>query len=520
MPKPLTSDELGEKGENLFAEKCADAKLICNRSTRDYAGWDFIVDFPLDGDDSSPFDNPLSPLSCRVQLKTIWNTSKKVELKLNMASRLAKDAKPTFVCILKINEDLSVEKCYLLHFLGGRLGQVLRRLRIERGKGTRLENLNKTTISFAPERDEEVEFSGRSIRHSMSEAIGGDLHAYLSQKRQELSNLGFDDNRFEGTMTLTADKGFKFSDFYLGLERNVQVKDFATVERRFGIGLPLAHHPSALISIDPVPHDTCAVTVSGRGSSKACRFDADLFMVPRRFNDGRGRMYLRSPLFTIDIDQRKRGGDEIKIKFDHGGRPYKLSEWKRFWRAVYFLGEGYSVIALKGLGRPEFSIDIPVDDRIDGAENVAEYLAICDALEEIFSHFDIDVDHTSTWDELFQQSEKIALFRKLLGVSQSEFIPLRPKSKYAREFRGGSVLIFNYIKFDKKVLAYSIKAVANFDNENEAFVISGLIFNSVSIIEKTEMALREHVDACMRSAGIDSKQAVFAFEPEVSQSRL
>jgi hypothetical protein len=68
----IGSDPLGAKGENRFQEICEDAGLICNKATRDRAGWDFIVEFQFDnGDKGSSLDSRTVPLSCHVQGKTL-----------------------------------------------------------------------------------------------------------------------------------------------------------------------------------------------------------------------------------------------------------------------------------------------------------------------------------------------------------------------------------------------------------------------------------------------------------------
>ena len=46
MSMKLTSEELGDAGESKFKLLCIHAKLVCNTSSRDLTGWDFIVELP------------------------------------------------------------------------------------------------------------------------------------------------------------------------------------------------------------------------------------------------------------------------------------------------------------------------------------------------------------------------------------------------------------------------------------------------------------------------------------------
>ncbi|MBU1347520.1 MAG: hypothetical protein KKA16_11315 [Alphaproteobacteria bacterium] len=81
LDRPINSDELGEKGEKRFAELCADARLIANASTRDRAGWDYIVDFKVEGA-TGRLDARPAPASARVQVKTQWADNSIIKLRL------------------------------------------------------------------------------------------------------------------------------------------------------------------------------------------------------------------------------------------------------------------------------------------------------------------------------------------------------------------------------------------------------------------------------------------------------
>ena len=134
---------LAKKGESHFKVICADAQLICNKSDRDRAGWDFIVDFPFDNQEARSLDKRSAPASCHVQVKTVYAGTTNVRLKLNMAERLVKGLGPSFVLVIKVDDNLSVTDAYLIHLMGDRLGHVLKRLRKEQANGTPLDGLNK-----------------------------------------------------------------------------------------------------------------------------------------------------------------------------------------------------------------------------------------------------------------------------------------------------------------------------------------------------------------------------------------
>src|SRR5580704_7974872 len=132
----LNADQLGQKGEHRFREICSDAELICNPSSYDRTGWDFIVEFPFDPPEHpSTLDKRRSPISCHVQVKTIWDHTSEVRMRLSSAERLAKEPKPAFVYVLRVNKALEFVDAHLIHILDDNLGGILQRLRKEHAKG-------------------------------------------------------------------------------------------------------------------------------------------------------------------------------------------------------------------------------------------------------------------------------------------------------------------------------------------------------------------------------------------------
>src|ERR1700733_6953189 len=145
----LNADQLGEKGQARFKEICADARLICNKSDRDLAGWDFIVEFEFEDviESKIPLEIRKVPLSCHVQVKTLIQKNDRFKLRLSSAERLAKELKPAFICVLKVDEDLVFVDAYLIHILSGPLEKILKRLRKEDVSGNSTPNKNVISMS-------------------------------------------------------------------------------------------------------------------------------------------------------------------------------------------------------------------------------------------------------------------------------------------------------------------------------------------------------------------------------------
>ena len=159
----IDQHRLGTKGEQRFGELCADAGLTSNKAGVDLAGWDFIVNFEIDNAQSTWLDRRRTPYSCYVQVKTTWEESKSVRLKLNMAERLAIEAIPTFICIFKVRRNLQFADAYLIHIGDDRLASILKRLRRAQADMDRVP-LDKQFISFTPREEERIDVTGIASR--------------------------------------------------------------------------------------------------------------------------------------------------------------------------------------------------------------------------------------------------------------------------------------------------------------------------------------------------------------------
>ena len=81
MERDLEPERIGLIGEQQFQLLCAQAGLVCNKSTVDVMGWDFIVEFPAKHFGGDAALDQRQAKAVRVQLKsTAGRTSSRVRL--------------------------------------------------------------------------------------------------------------------------------------------------------------------------------------------------------------------------------------------------------------------------------------------------------------------------------------------------------------------------------------------------------------------------------------------------------
>lgn len=322
----LKQDNLGAKGESRFSEWCEDEGLICNKSLRDRAGWDYIVDFEHDEASKDLLDHRKHPLSCVVQVKTIHDSNDSIAVKLNMAERLAKEPKPAFFVVLKVDDKKNFTSAHVIHVMDGCLFAILKRLRQEESRANQ-KSINKKRITFKATDDNRIELSGASLRRAFIKYAGTDLQKYISDKAEQISSLGYEIRSYGGKIVLTAPNVDELVDIFMGEKKEVPVDSFEAYETRFGITLPHIRPTPGKITITPNPSDRCKVKFKNPDHEYPVVLEGEVYHTPLVI-DGRKRTVFKCDLLKITVDHSTKGSN-IDISHDvlTDGT---IEQWKTF----------------------------------------------------------------------------------------------------------------------------------------------------------------------------------------------
>jgi hypothetical protein len=235
MPEKLTSDELGEMGENLFGKLCAQAKLICNKAGRDRAGWDFRVEFPMGLAVSETLDQRM-PRACQIQFKCTAGGTGSIRARLSSLERLAKDSGPAAVVVFRLRPDGTELMGYVVHLIGKELAKVLRHLRVAERDGRT--DVNHRWISLDYRKARRFKLDADGLRQALEEICPVDVEGYAAEKRHQLETLGYEDGPGIETQALIyIEDEDHLTKLISGLVplRPLRMQSY---DRRFGIRVP------------------------------------------------------------------------------------------------------------------------------------------------------------------------------------------------------------------------------------------------------------------------------------------
>lgn len=478
----LTPDFLGEKGESRFKEICADAGIICNKSDRDRAGWDFILDFDFDGKNNLSLDRRIGPMSCHVQVKTVYSTTKNIRMKLNMAERLAKEVKPSFVYVMKVDDDLTVLDAFLIHMMGDRLAFVLRRLRKESASPTP-SYLNKIILSITPNATERIGVSGKELVEALKLACGSDRDAYSKNKKRQLLMLGV--QGFEAEISLLADNVNELSDILLGIKPFAPVTSVKTYERRFDVLLPISSFTKGSVSFSPEPQTKCRIIVRGKNAESPVVVNAGFYIHPALGIGFDARINVRNDLLHIDIFEKSEGLD-ADFKFKAEGQLAYVEDWRDFWEIRSFASNN-DIVELE-VDSKKFGLMLKT--RFSGRPNEKQFFAFSSYMELCVNLINVNKKiinfprRKTSWESIFSHYSEITFLSRLINNSLNSFvIPVD-------DFRGlitnsaEKVLVVGDFTIGMYRYAYYIVSAVVYDDEKKILNFSSASLRKLCISEE------------------------------------
>jgi hypothetical protein len=456
--RPLNSDELGETGESRFQGFCADAKLICNKSTRDRTGWDYLVEFPFEPPVMArTLDKRRSATSCHLQVKTIWADNERVTLRLSSAERLAKEPKPAFVYVLLINDNLEAVDSYLIHLRGKNLERILKRLRKAQAAGEL--KINDVDITYDPKTSgTHLPPNGKALRDQLDNDCGPSPETYIASKLAELKHLGFEKGRYQLKTTLQARSVDEIVEAFLGL-RPVEGVATESSELRFGIALPADHLPQGAVTkfeIKPVPGDQCTLRAYHKSGGPPAVFSGDAFFPIIRPPAGHGRMQIRTKFFTLDHQQGS-SGDRGRLSLTTHPEVtrtsrFSLDDWRQYFRLFAALGGEQTRLEVTPTKAASFVIPLGRHVSDQQLADTHELLRACDDIKFVLDFAGIGAGEFS-FQEIAYSVTKTRIAAQVLA-KQPESIPLSYASPDQPEYSPLDVVYVNGIRIANMVLAY------------------------------------------------------------------
>ncbi|WP_407186950.1 hypothetical protein [Bradyrhizobium centrosematis] len=456
MERELESERIGLIGESQFQLLCAQSGLICNKSTVDVMGWDFVVEFPAERAGDGVTLDQRQARAVRVQLKsTVGRKSSRVRLSLSSVDRLAKDPHPSVIVVFRLSQEGKLQSGYLVHLIGGELAKVLKRLRL--AEANEAYDINKADVSYDYEKlGTRFEPTAEGLLEALTSVCRVDSAAYTIEKQKQLAELGYERGRFEAEAIAFIDGPQHLNNVLLGLTP-LKPKKFRVFDTRFGIRLP--YRGTLFDDLDelvftPPSLGACVVSIRGAGFGRAARFDAMMFVGPPLEAADGPELLIRHHDFLIRMT---RSGAKFETERGLEDIHRTLEQHAELVQALSLLASGQAELTISGNLRIP-SISLPLGDLLSGpyVDQLPAISKFLDGWQMLLAKAGVSSGDGFNFDEIWTADEAQAAVEILLNpepVMRLEFQRF-DGDEGARSLEG---LLFRTCSLGGTSLTYSAK---------------------------------------------------------------
>lgn len=418
--------DLGSMGETLFMQLCATVGLICNSSSKDSAGWDFIVDFPTQFSTHPMMDKSASPIECKVQVKATDGSSKKVQITLSNMMRLCRSKLPAFFFFIEYNGENVPQAVYIRHVDKNIIFNTLKRAR-ENSVLKNKKQLNKINLTVTFNDSHKLtEITGENLKIAIESYLLEGMEVYTENKINDLKKLGYENGGY--SLTFQTKANLEYVDLIeasLGWREKATIRNIKCFDNRFDISIPLEDMSSSVAELsfgfESFERDA-TLKVTNVSSRKSIRVQCKIYTSPLSINapDEHVKVRLKSSYFDILISIKT---GILTYRFNSSDNTLNLFEIRDNLTLMLWVYEQRDVLELElnTPNQPEnltffTNIDNNLKQDISLIENCTKTLITVENAITISNQLGIEAQIKTTVNNLTKYSERTNtigdLFRK------------------------------------------------------------------------------------------------------------
>jgi hypothetical protein len=473
MPRTLNADNLGEVGETAFKLLCDQAGLVCNKSTRDRSGWDFIVEFPLSTSSPSVALDQWPVAECRVQVKSTLGGSDRISARLSSVEILSKNPGLSAMVVVLLRADGTGLAGYLIHLLGDELERVLKRLR--HAQANQMLDVNRATISFPYRKvGKRFAFTAEGLRGALESALSSEGQGYVVEKRRQMEELGYEGGVLQARAGFWVDGPEHLNNVLLGLTpiRPVQFEVFDT---RFGIPIPYQgalFQNIAELTLKPPKMGTCQISIRA-GLERAAVFEAEVYVGPPIEQIGGSHLLIRHPDFSILLKSDRL---DFKTEANFVTAPRTLARWTALVRALVLMIGGNASLSITEI-TPLRGLSLPVMKMSDGpySERLPALLRFLEGWQELLNVAGLTSRSEFTLGDIFDAGSAIFAVDMLRGCSRDTYFELPGLPTDNPRETSLQALYFNSATLADAAITFSAKVIFQRTSDQEWQYRSGSV---------------------------------------------
>jgi hypothetical protein len=389
---------------------------------------------------------------------------------------------------------------HVLHITGEYLERILQRLRKSSLGGA---VLSKQTITFGISDTSVLSPNGQSLKSAFQAACPDGMNAYAHGKEKACNAAGFDVGAYRVQMTFSPSDADALLDGFLGLRKDLPIKELQMTETRFDI--PVDDDPlgDGAVSFEPVPAGEGRMRLFSDSFVHPLSQPVKYFMVPFPIG-GKRRMLVTGPVvrFILSHDEALEHL-EGRVEVVDTGDTMPLSAWRE--RAAWGLAmtRGDFVIEVEVTDRP--LLRFPQGARATDPEYIGAVEAsvtVFDTLLEIATRAGEDPARVLTRRDI---DRAFRLAGTVTGLVVGDLHSLEPDGVSAPAFMPSRVLLGSVMCLGERNLAWSGTATLGPPvGDDPNLPLSGFVLGAVRAVQDIGEFEKFFKEAAVRLGGLQA----------------
>ncbi|KKD59879.1 hypothetical protein RN22_13790 [Grimontia sp. AD028] len=403
--------KIGTIGEQTFSTWCSTAHLTSNRSLEeDRTGWDHQIEFPYIKT-HLPRDKQLSPIQCRIQVKSTQRRDRKWSIKASVLKRLIDYSYPSFLLFLEFTNDPEplVESAFLVHIDNKIIERTLRTIRKNDTKKVPKELYElKISISYS-EKNKLIATSGEAFRDAVVKFVPDcNIMEYQEKKNQFIKTVGYGEGGYRMKFEISHEElNEHIIAQSIGLSNEpIEVRNSIIFDNRFNLkngSIEIERSSEAKLTLQPNIIDTCQLRFRESEFSPSINFDGEFISSANIYSIRKSKLFFRTNLFSFELgDFGKNGEIDARLHFTLE-KEAPLDDVIKLFRLFHEENSGKQLICEAELFKEKRTLNF----RIGMDYDFEDARLVADDLSMLKDSFNIDGGTLTTPDEIFSQSDRL-----------------------------------------------------------------------------------------------------------------
>ena len=392
--------DIGKMGESTFLNLCNQVDITANASSVDRYGWDYILEFPNNYENSNlPIDMQDMPIECKVQVKATDTNTGKHQIKLSAIHSLVRYKYPAFVCFINYNKGIEPFEIFLLHIDETIIAKVLKSVRKNEIRNKKLNDV-KITIHYTEE-DKLKSIDGEALKIKLEASILNGMKPYIENKNRLLETVGFSEQSM--LMKFTTDSSIiNLINNSLGLsEELVSIRNQSLTMSRFDMALPFDssfNNASDLqMKIQPQKNGEVILFVRKDKFSSSLKYTLDVYLSPFQIKD-KPKTVLKNNNLTLIFDFIE-NKHSLHLSFE-SSKLYTFSDLYHNLKLCKLMNENQNIYMYLEKNNKFLSEFVLQVDKNIISESMLYSYSLVSRLMEIIKELEVKIDYEISLEEI------------------------------------------------------------------------------------------------------------------------